>query len=207
MTILINIEDAIVSRLTQGLGRMAREVNHYRGELESISKPAVTDRFPIVWVGFAGATKTEAYGTSRQQYKTRGEFSVIVADQDAFPGEITAVGTYPLIYGVRRLLSQQDLGLAIEPLRPGIIRLLRDMRCDGQAFSAYVCRFQTAWIETALNNQHWPSPESADEPDSILADHDGRLESPAPYWLRTKLDYHLTPDNGKADAEDIVNKE
>ena len=117
-------------------------------------------------VTFGGVTKTDPYGTSRQKFKATGQFVVMVGERSVRseaagrrggPAE-GEVGSYPLVYAVRRLLSSQDLGLPIEALMPGRVRTLYNTRLERQAFSVFACEFQTAWIEEALPRDHWPSP-------------------------------------------------
>lgn len=209
--ILIRTENAIIERLRQGLGQLVREVGSYGGELDE-SLPDAIRRFPAAWVTFGGISQTVAHGTSRQKFRATGQFVVMVADRSV-RGEAAGrhggagqgeVGSYPLVYAVRRLLSGQDLGLPIDALLPGRVRSLSGVQTSAQALSVFACDFQTAWIEDALPRGHWPSPQHPAEPDRIFAQYAGRLEQPAPDWLRTGLDYHLTPDDGVADARDLI---
>lgn len=209
--ILIQTEDAIIARLRLGLGHMVQEVGSYGGELDEGLEEAIR-RFPAAWVTFGGITKTEPYGTSRQKFKATGQFVVMVGERSVrseaagrrggpAQGE---VGSYPLVYAVRRLLSAQDLGLPIAELMPGRVRTLYNTRLERQAFSVFACEFQTAWIEEALPRDHWPSPTGDSDSDSLFARYQGKLGQPDPDWLRTGLNYHLTPDDGIADAQDIL---
>lgn len=217
--ILIQTEDAIIARLRLGLGRMVTEVGSYGGELDEGLEEAIR-RFPAAWVTFGGVTKTDPYGTSRQKFKATGQFVVMVGERSVRseaagrrggPAE-GEVGSYPLVYAVRRLLSSQDLGLPIEALMPGRVRTLYNTRLERQAFSVFACEFQTAWIEEALPRDHWPSPpapgtpEAETSPDAVFARYQGKLGQPDPDWLRTGLNYHLTPDDGQADAQDLITR-
>lgn len=231
-------EDAIIERLRRGMGSMVRQIGSYGGELDDDLGIAIGN-FPAAWVTFGGITKTEPTGTSRQKFKATGQFVVMVGDRNvrcedagrrggAGPNEI---GSYSLVYAVRRLLSGQDLDLPIDPLLPGRVRTLFNTRARDGAFSVFACEFQTAWIEAALPHGHWPSPTYPAEPgqptdptdpngpstpvdpscpgsttdaDVLFAIYGGELATPAPAWLRTGLNYHLTPDDGIADARDII---
>ncbi|MXR36710.1 DUF1834 family protein [Craterilacuibacter sinensis] len=217
--ILTRTEDAIIARLRLGLGRMVNEVGSYGGELDDGLDEAIR-RFPAAWVTFGGITKTEPTSTSQQKFKASGQFVVMVGERNV-RGEVAGrrggpsqgeVGTYPLIYAVRRLLSAQDLGLPIAPLLPGKVRTLFNTRLERQAFSVFACEFQTAWIEEALPRDHWPTPpaagtpEAESSPDAVFTRYQGKLGQPDPDWLRTGLNYHLTPDDGKADARDLITR-
>lgn len=209
--IVTRTEDAIIERLRRGMGRMVRQIGSYGGELDDDLGIAIGN-FPAAWVTFGGITKTEPTGTSRQKFKATGQFAVMVGDRNvrcedagrrggAGPHEI---GSYSLVYAVRRLLSGQDFGLPIDPLLPARVRTLYNTRARGDAFSVFACEFQTAWIEEPLPRGHWPSPQTVDDADAVIAQNDGRLEEPPPDWLRTGLNYHLIPDDGIADARDII---
>ncbi|WP_029770537.1 DUF1834 family protein [Pseudogulbenkiania sp. MAI-1] len=211
--ILIQTEDAIIARLRLGLGRMVREVGSYGGELDEGLEEAIR-RFPAAWVTFGGVIKTEPYSTSRRKFMATGQFMVMVGERNVRSEAASRVGgpaqgevgSYPLVYAVRRLLSAQDLGLPIEALTPGRVRTLFNTRLERQAFSVFACEFQTAWIEEALPLGHWPSPQAQDDSDSVFARYQGKLGQPDPDWLRTGLHYHLTPDDGIADAQDILTR-
>lgn len=215
--LLTQIEDAIIARLRLGLGRMVREVGSYGGELDDGLGEAIR-RFPAAWVTYGGTPRTEPTSTSRKHYKTNGQFVVMVGDQNlrseaagrrGGPGT-GEIGTYALVYAVRRLLSAQDLDLPISPLQPGRVRTLFNTRLEKTAFSVFACEFATEWTEEALPLNAWPAPakpgtpEAAADPDSVFARNQGKLGDPAPDWLRTGLNYHLAPDDGEPDAQDIL---
>ncbi|GHD63857.1 DUF1834 family protein [Jeongeupia chitinilytica] len=215
--ILTQIEDAVIARLRLGLGRMVKEVGCYGGELDEALPDAIR-RFPAAWVTFGGVSKTEPTSTSRQKFKATGQFVVMVGERNVRNEaagrrggpSLGEVGSYPLVYAVRRLLSAQDLDLPIDPLMPGRVRTLYNTRLESQAFSVFACEFQTAWIEEALPRSHWPSPPAPGtpgaeaDPDMVFVKHQGKTGQPDPDWLRTGLNYHLNPDDGKADAQDLL---
>lgn len=209
--IVIRIENAIVDRLRQGLGRLVREVASYGGELDA-ALPDPVRSLPAAWVTFGGISQTVPHDARRQTFRATAQFTVLVADRSvrseaasrlggASPDEI---GSYPLVYAVRRLLSGQDLGLPIDVLAPGRVRALSGMQAPDRVLSVYACDFQTAWIEEALPRGHWPCPQDPAEPDQLFVQYAGRLGLPAPDWLRSGLDYHLSPDDGIADARDLI---
>lgn len=200
------IEEAMIARLQAGLGRMVTEVTSYAGELDD-DLPTVIRRFPAAWVTFGGVSKTEPYGASKDKFKATGQFVVMVGARNLRGGSAArqgrdGIGTHQLVMAVRRLLNQQDLGLEIAHLKPGKVRTLYNTRIDGTALQVFTCEFDTAWIESALSNNTWPAPDSADHPDARFAVYQGRLDAPASDWLTVGLNFHMTPDDGIADASD-----
>lgn len=202
------IEEAMISRLRQGLGRMVSEVASYAGELDD-DLPNVVRRFPAAWVTFGGVSKTEPYGTSKDKFKATGQMVVMVGSRNLRGGSAArqgrdGIGTNQLVMAVRRLLNQQDLGMEIAHLKPGKVRTLYNTNIDGVALQVFACEFDTAWIETTLPNNTWPAPDNADHPDAQFAVYQGRLDTPADNWLTVGLNFHLTPDDGAADASDLL---
>ena len=170
--------------------------------------------FPAVWVTFGGITGTEPHSTSRRKYRCTGKFVVMVGEinrRSEAAGRrggpsISEVGTYRLLYAVRRLLSGQDLGMEIDYLRPGRVRTLFNTRIQKQAFSVFAAEFETIWIESSLDNTAWPAPTSDEDIDALFAIHEGKLDAPAPDLLRVGLNTHLTPPTSEnPNATDIVN--
>lgn len=216
-------ELAIIARLRDGLGRLVRSVDSYAGELDE-DAAIVIRSFPAAWVTFAGVDKTQPYGTSRRQHKVDAKFVVIVgersirngaASRHGGPGAVEH-GSYLLMTAVRRLLTQQDMGLPIEPLRPGRVRTLYNTKIEGLAVSAFACEFSTAWVEGALERDYWPNPQPpstdpnappVENPDEGFWDQGGKTGPVDPDWLRTGLNYSLQPDDGNVDAQDIIDKE
>lgn len=209
---IATIEAALIARLTPGLGRMVRQVASYSGELDD-ELAAVIRAFPAAWVTFGGITDTRPASTSHRKNKASGQFVVMVGDRNLQQQagrhggpRLEQVGVYPLLYAVRRLLSGQDLGLDISPLQPGKVRTLYNTRLQADAFAVFACEFSCSWMEEALDIGHWPTAETPDSPDAVLAQHGGRLQAADPDWLRTGLNYHLSPDDGQTDAQDILTR-
>lgn len=198
--IYTRIENAIVARLKLGLGKMARAVGSYGGELDEDIADAI-GVFPAAWVTFAGITDTKPHSTSRRKYLCTGKFAVMVGEKNRRSeaagrkgGPLNSeIGTYPLLYAVRRLLSGQDLGIEIDHLRPGRVRTLFNTRLGNQAFSVFAAEFETRWLEAALDNTRWPAPVDATDVDDLFARHQGKLDQPDPDLERVVLNTHLTP--------------
>ncbi|WP_181240948.1 phage protein Gp37, partial [Enterobacter ludwigii] len=89
--VITDIEKAIVERLRKGMGRMAKNVRSYGGELDG--EPAeVLRQLPAVWVTFGGVQKTEPYSTARQRFVTHGRFVVVVGERSLRSEEAARMG-------------------------------------------------------------------------------------------------------------------
>ncbi|WP_103035228.1 DUF1834 family protein [Castellaniella caeni] len=186
--IYTRIERAIVARLREGLGKMVRACDSYGGELDDDLGNVIT-LLPAVWVTFGGINDTKPVSTARQKYRVSGTWVVMIGEKTNVRGNqpgrqggpmITEVGTYPLLYAVRRLLSGQDLGIEIDQLRPGRVRTLFNTRVSQTPMTAFAAEFRADWIEAALDNGRWPAPEGIDDLDALFARHAGRTDTPYP---------------------------
>ncbi|HFZ8572284.1 TPA: DUF1834 family protein [Salmonella enterica subsp. enterica serovar Birkenhead] len=193
-------EDAIIARLTQGLGDMVCEVASYGGEFDGDDPGRVVTSLPAVWVTFGGVTRSVTLNTMRNKWRVTGRFVVLVGDYNVRSESASRSGgerddepgTYRLAYAVRRLLAGQDLGLAISPLRPGVVRTLFSRQLADNALSVLACEFDADWIARALENGRWPEEEhDSTTPDHIFTLHNGRLDEPVPDLVR--VDIHYTP--------------
>ena len=199
------IEAAIVQRLRQGLGKLVTGVHSYGGELDDEGLYQVVQQLPAAWVTFAGIDKTEAVKTSRTKHKAEAKFVVMVAARSLRSEEASRaggighweIGSYQLIYAVRRLLANQDLGLAIDKLQPRAVRTLFNGRMERQeAMSVYACEFATHWIEEALDNGRWPEiPPPPPHPDQIFVTYQAATSPPYPELKGANLHVHAPPDN------------
>ncbi|WP_337050200.1 phage protein Gp37, partial [Serratia fonticola] len=169
--------------------------------------------FPAVWVTFAGISGTKRRTTVHNTYSVPGKFVVMVGDYSVRSEASTRmggphldeVGSYKLVSAVRRLLSNQDLGLKIDALMPGAVRTLYNTRLGAQALSVFACEFETYWIEESLDCGRWPAPDSEAHPDYVFAQYRGKLDAPYPDLESINLKYTLpgAPD-GEAAADDII---
>jgi len=197
------IEEALITRLQSGLGRMVTEVASYAGELDD-DLPTVVRRFPAVWVTFGGISKTEPYGASKDKFKATGQFVVMVGSRNLRGGSAArqgrdGIGTNQLVMAVRKLLNQQDLGLEIAHFKPGKVRTLYNTRIEGAALQVFACEFDTAWIESALENNAFPV-----QTDPLFSGFAGTVSPANPDLLQIGINYHQTPDDGVADASDLL---
>lgn len=203
-------ELAILDRLKRGLGRMVSTVESYGGEFDDENLPEVLQRFPAVWVTFGGVHKTEPVSVTRDAWRAEGSF-VVMAGTRSLRSESAArqggpalreVGSSLLIAAVRRLLAQQDMGLAIRPLAPGAIRTLYNSRLQGQAFSVFALEFHTAWVEEALPPGAYPQRDASGM-DAVFALYQGQLDPADPVWASTQLRYVVNgPVNATPTAQD-----
>ncbi|WP_036666014.1 DUF1834 family protein [Paludibacterium yongneupense] len=221
--ILTAVELALADRLRRGLGRMVNAVETYGGEFDDENLLEVLKRFPAAWVTFAGVKKTVPVDTRREKWRAEGSFVVMVgtrsvrsesASRLGGPGA-REVGTNLLVYAVRHLLAQQDLGLPIRALEPGSVRTLYNSRIQGQAFSVFALEFHTAWVEATLPLGTFPQPVDpasvdAGDPtsglDSLFARFGGQVDPATPQWNTLVMNYYLNPSQeaGAPDAQDVV---
>ena len=119
------------------------------------------------------------------------------------------VGSYQLVYAVRRLLGRQDLGLPIDFLMPGAVRTLFNTGVQSQAMSVFACEFDTRFDQVALENGKFPLA-AADLPaghdDRIFSDYSAATSPADPDWLSTNLTYLLGGKEPPA-AQDIISHE
>ncbi|WP_140918363.1 DUF1834 family protein [Limnobaculum xujianqingii] len=218
--IITQIENAIIARLTKGMGRMVDGVQSYGGELDA-GLAEVVRVLPGAWVTFGGIQKTEPVNTTRRKYRAHGRFVVMVGDTNVRGEEAsrhggahsTEVGTNNLVYAVRRLLSGQDLGLSIDALMPGRVRTLFNTALEHQAISVFACEFDTHWIELALDAGRYPDippptrppEEMVNHPDYLFTRYGGQGSEPYPnlHSIHASIDEVNSPLI--PDIEGIVN--
>lgn len=213
------IEAAIIERLKLGLGKMAKSVDPYGGELDE-DLTTVIRLFPAVWVSFLGVQDTKRMNTARTKNLVRGRFTVMVGQRsprsESAPrsGSRDQVGTYQLIYAIRRLLAGQDFDLDdVGQMEPGAVKPLFNGRTKGDACSVFAVEFDVKWVEHVLANGRWPSPDpdqvgnpDADDPDLIFPESKGKTDAPYPWLTAIQLDYRLPskPDTDPPNATDVV---
>lgn len=187
------IEDAIIERIksaadaSPGLGYRLKEVASYGGELDD-DLAKVVRSFPAVWVTFAGCGKPKPVSTEKKKWLTPATFVTMVGARNVrgeratrhglkVGGEIKEVGAYQMLQDISLLLINQDLGLAIDHLKPGAIRTLYNTKLNGQALAVFAREWHTEFIETR------PDPDD-------------------PMWLTMGINYYLKPGDAVADAQD-----
>ncbi|KAA5957747.1 MULTISPECIES: phage protein Gp37 [unclassified Pantoea] len=209
MVTITAIENAICNRLREGLGGMVAEVVSWDVMTDDIG--IILSTLPGAFVTFNGITASQAHDTRRTRYKVAGRFSVVVADYSLRENEAARhggvrddePGCYRLIRAVRRLLTEQDMGLEIQRLRPVTVRPATNKTLSGRAIAVYECIFDTAWFEDALENRHWPqAPADESDPDHDFVRWAGRLDTPYPDHVTTHADYIR---DGEVVAQDTLN--
>lgn len=214
----------MIERLAVGLGKLVRSVSAYGGELDE-DLGTVVRVFPAVWVAFLGVRETKFMNTAHTKTLARGRFTVMVGQRslrsESAPrnGSRDQVGTYQLIYAIRRLLMGQDFGLdGVGQMAAGAVRPLFNGRTKGDACSIFALEFDVKWVEHVLLNGQWPRPDpdqigdpTATDPDLIFPEAGGQTDEPYPWLAGIQLDYRLTnrKDSDPPDATDTVtlNKE
>lgn len=211
MVTITAIEQAVCERLRDGLGNMVTDVVSWDVMTDDIG--IILSCLPGAFVTFTGISSSQPHDTRRTRYKVAGRFAVYVADYNLRDNEsvrhgdvnLDEPGCYRLVRAVRRLLTEQDLGLEIANLRPMTVKMITNKTFAEQAIAIYECLFETAWYEDALENRHWPeAPDDDTDPDNDFVRWGGRLDEPYPDHNSTHADYSV---DGVSVAEDTVTKD
>lgn len=184
---ITEIENALVERLTRGLGQLVNTVKSYGGELDDESLG--TGRLPMVLVTFGGA-RIEPMTVRGNAFRTNAKFVVIVAVRSlrsnlaARQGGVDKreIGANQLIYAVRRLLDTQRLGGLVKPLKPLAIRtLFNNAQFRNEKVTAYAMEYEATFDDIApLADGLYPE-ETTDvtNPDYIFTYYQGELSPSA----------------------------
>jgi len=221
--IITAVENAIVDRLTRGLGQMVRRVSTYGGEFDDDGLADVVRNLPAAWVTFGGIRKSEPVDKSKRKWKRDATFVVMVGDRSVRSeaasrqggASLAEVGANMLIWAVTRLVTRQDLALPIRELEPGAVRTLFNTKLQRDAFSVFALEFHTAWIEEALVGRTYPQPVDpatvdASDPtsglDALFALYHGQLDPATPDLKSVELNTFVNnaPESGLPQAQDIV---
>jgi len=137
------IENAIIAKIqaasdASALGYRFKTVESFGQTITPDNLRRSTQSFPAALVVFAG----EPRPTDGPGGKTRHSpmFTIFLCqknrrgDGSSRSGKDGKVGTYQMIEDVRGLLSEQTLGLAIDPIKPGAVRSV--MQDDGPSIYA-----------------------------------------------------------------------
>lgn len=203
---ITEIENALVDRLTRGLGQLANTVKSYGGELDDESLG--TGRLPMVLVTFGGA-RIEPMGVRGTAFRTSAKFVVIVAvrslrsNQAARQGGVDKreVGANQLIYAVRRLLDTQRLGGLVKPLKPLAIRtLFNNAQFRTEKVTAYAIEYEAAFDDvTPLEDGLYPEEtQDPTNPDFVFTHYAAELSPVSP--ILEHVDGKLYEPNNNAEV-------
>jgi phage gp37-like protein len=191
---LAGIEDAMLARIAGAGLKYLRTAATYAGELDDDLVKAVRC-FPAVWIALKGLGEGQALNTARSVYRVPATWAVLVGaralrnEASGRHGDKVNVGTYQMLEDVRALLAGQDFGLEIDNLRPGKVTNLTNSRFQGQGVSIYAQEWHTRFDLRTAERDTGASPAEA----PLL-----------PELGSMGIRYHLMPDDGVADAVDLI---
>ena len=203
---ITEIENALVDRLTRGLGQLANTVKSYGGELDD--EGLGTGRLPMVLVTFGGA-RIEPMTVRGNAFRTSAKFVVIVAvrslrsNQAARQGGVDKreVGANQLIYAVRRLLDTQRLGGLVKPLKPLAIRtLFNNAQFRTEKVTAYAIEYEAVFDDVAPLEEGLFPEETHDpaNPDFVFTHYVAELSPASP--ILEHVDGKLYDPNNNAEV-------
>lgn len=203
---ITEIENALVDRLTRGLGQLANTVKSYGGELDDESLS--TGRLPMVLVTFGGA-RIEQMTVRGNAFRTTAKFVVIVAvrslrsNQAARQGGVDKreIGANQLIYAVRRLLDAQRLGGLVKPLKPLAIRtLFNNAQFRTEKVTAYAIEYEAVFDDvTPLEDGLFPEEtQDPTNPDFVFTHYAAELSPVSP--ILEHVDGKLYDPNNNAEV-------
>ncbi|MFZ6748518.1 phage protein Gp37 [Undibacterium sp. Ren11W] len=183
---LAAIETAIIATIKAAAGlNYLRSVESYGGQFDDDTFDVVRT-LPAVWVTFSGSGKPVQTGEKR--FMTPASFAVMCCARSVRSEETTRhdgpgneVGVYRILRDVKQLLLMQDLGLAIDHLRPGAVRTLYNTKMRGNGLAVFAQEWHTKYIETV-------APETETD------------------LLRIGLNYRIKPGDDLTDASDLVQR-
>lgn len=190
------IEDAIKARIKAAndsgqLGYRLCSITTYDAEFDDLEKlGAVVRALPAVWVVLARAGKPERKG--RDKWLQPLTMAVMVGARSvrnheaARRGTAVEPGAYRMLDDMWSLFVGQDLGLRMEAFTPGETQTVFQTRVASQGISVLGLELHTKFVRTGMTT---------------------RLNGEAPTLSEVGLNYHLTPDDGKPDATDLVTLE
>ena len=213
---LSHIEAAMAAHLAGAKLPYLRTVATYGGEFDD-GLPGVVRQLPAVWLVFRGsAGEPKAMSTSRRTWKIPVAWLVMCGTRNlrnevARQGGAASVGVYQMLTDVARLLAGRDFGLGIEPLAPGAMRAIYNGKTQNNALAIYSQEWRTAYTlalpaGATFAELDTPYPGAGMLPVSSDPDAPGGTDWQAdlPPLGAVGIRYHLLPDDGTADAEDLL---
>lgn len=204
LAVITKIENALVERLRQGLGKLVNSVKSYAGELDDESIGVA--RLPAVLVTYGGS-RIERKDTRAYRHKTTDNFVIIVAvrslkgNQTARQGGVDSreIGVNQLISAVRRLLDAQTLNQLVYPLNPKRVRtIFNNAQFRNDKITAYAIEYEVAYDDVPpLADGFFPEvTEDKNSPDYVFNAYQGVLSEPLPILERVmgKITDPITKD-------------
>lgn len=204
LAVITKIENALVERLRQGLGKLVNSVKSYAGELDDESIGVA--RLPAVLVTYGGS-RIERKDTRAYRHKTTDNFVIILAvrslksNQTARQGGVDSreIGVNQLISAVRRLLDAQTLNQLVYPLNPKRVRtIFNNAQFRNDKITAYAIEYEVAYDDVPpLADGFFPeATEDKNSPDYVFSAYQGVLSEPLPILERVigKITDPITKD-------------
>ena len=184
--IIADVEDAIIQKIKEAplpynLGTVESYGGQLAGDISLLAK-----QFPAIWIYFSGEPDPKPLSLNELKWIAQGRFTIIVATRSARGEKATRVGgpssrevgAYQILEDLRNLLALQDLGLPINPLRPGKVTTLFSNK-----------NYQNA---QAIYTQDWSFKYIFENQPTL------------PELLRINLGYDLAPFDNQPDVSDLV---
>ncbi|GJQ23575.1 hypothetical protein BIY37_04785 [Candidatus Brocadia sapporoensis] len=139
---IAQIEDSIVVYLQSfaPLSSVCKTISSYHGEIDDLVSQAsqLIIRLPAIYVLYGGSNFDE---TANRSYDEEASFTVIVIAKDLRGNDKLRAAIYPILEDVKTRLTDNDLGMDIEPLHP--VRI--EPTLITRAFSIYSFDIQTSF--------------------------------------------------------------
>jgi phage gp37-like protein len=147
------VEQAMLARLRAvPRGYSGLMLESYAAELDDDTFGWIRS-LPAVWVTFGQVSETKRIST--KSFRVSATFEVLCAQRALVenagrlkPALAADVGVYELLEDNKLALTNQQLGLAIEPITPGPIRAVMKSMVNRDAVAVYAQEFKTHWFET-----------------------------------------------------------
>jgi phage gp37-like protein len=176
------IETALVSTLQAGMPEVL--IESYAGQLDDEHSEWLR-RLPCVWVTFERTSGVKRVG--RRKFRSKARFQIMAAQRvlGTEPagrlGGLGEVGVYELLdEHVKRLVVDNQLGLAIDPIEPRGLSMVLQGFFGNDAIAVMALAIETGYVETIAD------PEEVGEFSSL------------------GIKYFLKPGDDVADAADEV---
>lgn len=186
LRVISQIEQALVERLSAGLGKLAT-VSPYAGELDD--QNLGVRRLPLVLVSYGGGRfevkSNSAYGN---RFEAQETFVVILITRSlrsavtGVRGGVTdrEIGVNQLLQAVKYLLVNQTLNQRVLPIKPLQIQTLwNNAEVKRERLSAYAIEFEARYNQPTLADGAFPiGSEDKGEIEWLFSHYQGELSPP-----------------------------